>query len=122
MNLIVQKFGGTSVANAERIEHVADIMTATYEKVQCACPWFPHREIYDVLVIRETKINPNASKREKDMLLSRGNRFPLPCWRWRLKEGVSGQVLFGLAGRFYNGSEPFERRHPQNRKARIEMN
>ena len=26
MGLIVQKFGGTSVANAERINHVADII------------------------------------------------------------------------------------------------
>ena len=26
MNLIVQKFGGTSVANAERVRHVAQII------------------------------------------------------------------------------------------------
>ena len=32
MNLIVQKFGGTSVANAERVRHVAQIITDTYEK------------------------------------------------------------------------------------------
>ena len=30
MGLIVQKFGGTSVANAERINHVADIIADTY--------------------------------------------------------------------------------------------
>ena len=29
MGLIVQKFGGTSVANAERINHVADIIADT---------------------------------------------------------------------------------------------
>ena len=32
MSLIVQKFGGTSVANTERIFNVADIVTKTYEK------------------------------------------------------------------------------------------
>ena len=32
MGLIVQKFGGTSVANTERIQNVADIVTETYEK------------------------------------------------------------------------------------------
>ena len=29
MGLIVQKFGGTSVANAQRINHVADIIANT---------------------------------------------------------------------------------------------
>lgn len=32
MALIVQKFGGSSVANAERILHVAEIVTNTYKK------------------------------------------------------------------------------------------
>ena len=32
MSLIVQKFGGTSVANSERIFNVAKIVTDTYKK------------------------------------------------------------------------------------------
>ena len=32
MSLIVQKFGGTSVANAERVMNVAKIVTDTYAK------------------------------------------------------------------------------------------
>lgn len=32
MGLIVQKFGGTSVANTERINYVAKIVTDTYKK------------------------------------------------------------------------------------------
>ena len=32
MALIVQKFGGSSVANAERILHVAEIITNTFKK------------------------------------------------------------------------------------------
>lgn len=31
MSLIVQKFGGTSVANTERIFNVADIATSAYK-------------------------------------------------------------------------------------------
>ena len=31
MSLIVQKFGGSSVANAERVFHVAKIITDTYK-------------------------------------------------------------------------------------------
>ena len=33
MGLIVQKFGGSSVANAERVFNVADIVTNTYKAV-----------------------------------------------------------------------------------------
>ena len=32
MSLIVQKFGGTSVADANRIRRVAEIITDTYKK------------------------------------------------------------------------------------------
>ena len=32
MSLIVQKFGGSSVANAERVFNVANIITDTYDK------------------------------------------------------------------------------------------
>ena len=32
MSLIVQKFGGTSVANAERLFNVANIVTQTYKQ------------------------------------------------------------------------------------------
>ena len=32
MALIVQKFGGTSVANAERLRNVARIITDTYQR------------------------------------------------------------------------------------------
>ena len=32
MSLIVQKFGGTSVADGERLRHVAKIITDTYTK------------------------------------------------------------------------------------------
>lgn len=34
MNLVVQKFGGTSVANAERLFNVAQIVTDTYQNGQ----------------------------------------------------------------------------------------
>lgn len=43
MNLIVQKFGGTSVANAERVRHVAQIITDTYEKEMPSSLLFPLR-------------------------------------------------------------------------------
>ena len=32
MSIIVQKFGGTSVANTERLFNVADIVTKTYQQ------------------------------------------------------------------------------------------
>ena len=32
MGLIVQKFGGSSMADAKKVENVADIVTSTYRK------------------------------------------------------------------------------------------
>ena len=45
MSLIVQKFGGSSVANAERIYNVADIITSTYKEGMMLWLSFPHRAI-----------------------------------------------------------------------------
>ena len=45
MSLIVQKFGGTSVANTERLKNVADIITKTYEKAMISCCCYRHKEI-----------------------------------------------------------------------------
>ena len=39
MALIVQKFGGSSVADAQRIFHVAEIITKTYQQGNSVCPW-----------------------------------------------------------------------------------
>ena len=67
MALIVQKFGGSSVANAERILHVAEIITGTYKKGnQVVVVLSAQGDTTDDLLEKAAEINPAASKRELD--------------------------------------------------------
>ncbi|MBQ4257600.1 MAG: aspartate kinase [Clostridia bacterium] len=76
MGLIVQKFGGSSVANAERVFNVADIITKTYsEGNNVVVVVSAQGDTTDDLIEKAREINPNASKREMDMLLTSGEQI-----------------------------------------------
>ena len=76
MALIVQKFGGSSVANAERVFNVADIVTQTYKKGNDVVVVVSAQgDTTDDLIEKAKEINPNASKREMDMLLTSGEQI-----------------------------------------------
>ncbi|MCD7761276.1 MAG: aspartate kinase, partial [Clostridiales bacterium] len=69
MGLIVQKFGGTSVANAERLRNVARIITETYQAGNDVVAVLSAQgDTTDDLLEKAAEINPRASKREMDML------------------------------------------------------
>ncbi len=73
--LIVQKFGGTSVANAERLENVANIVIDTYkESNKVVVVVSAQGDTTDDLIEKALEITPNPSKREMDMLLSTGEQ------------------------------------------------
>ncbi len=76
MGLIVQKFGGTSVADAERIRNVARIITETYRRGHNVVAVLSAQgDTTDDLIAKAAEINPHASKREMDMLLSTGEQI-----------------------------------------------
>ena len=76
MGLIVQKFGGTSVANTERLQNVARIITDTYRQGhQVVAVLSAQGDTTDDLIEKAMEINPKASKREMDMLLSTGEQI-----------------------------------------------
>ncbi len=78
MSLIVQKFGGSSVANAERVFNVAKIVTDTYKKGnKVVVVVSAQGDTTDDLIEKANEINPNASKREKDMLLAAGEQISI---------------------------------------------
>ena len=78
MALIVQKFGGSSVANAERILHVAEIITGTYKKGnQVVVVLSAQGDTTDDLLAKAAEINPSGSKREMDMLLNTGEQMSI---------------------------------------------
>lgn len=78
MSLIVQKFGGSSVANAERVFNVARIVTDTYKNGNSVVVVVSAQgDTTDDLIAKAEEINPNASKRERDMLLSAGEQISI---------------------------------------------
>lgn len=78
MSLIVQKFGGSSVRDAQRVFNVARIVTDTYKKGnQVVVVVSAQGDTTDDLIAKAEEINPNASKRERDMLLSAGEQISI---------------------------------------------
>ena len=76
MALIVQKFGGSSVADANKIRNVARIITETYKQGnKVVAVLSAQGDTTDDLIEKAAEINPNASKREMDMLLSTGEQI-----------------------------------------------
>ena len=76
MGLIVQKFGGTSVATTERIQNVARIITETYKQGHNVVAVLSAQgDTTDDLIEKAKEINPKASRREMDMLLSTGEQI-----------------------------------------------
>ena len=73
--LVVQKFGGSSVANAERIFNVAARIAETYDNGnEVVVILSAQGDTTDELIEKAREINPKPSKREMDMLLSTGEQ------------------------------------------------
>ena len=76
MSLIIQKFGGSSVRDAERIQNVARIIAETYlQGNDVIVVLSAQGDTTDDLIAKALEINPHASKREMDMLLSTGEQI-----------------------------------------------
>ena len=76
MSLIVQKFGGSSVKDAKHIRNVAGIIAETYlQGNDVIVVLSAQGDTTDDLIAKAEEINPHASKREMDMLLSTGEQI-----------------------------------------------
>lgn len=76
MSLIVQKFGGSSVANVERVFNVARIVTETYSKGNSVVVVVSAQgDTTDDLIEKAKEINSSPSKREMDALLASGEQI-----------------------------------------------
>ena len=76
MSLIVQKFGGSSVRDAQRLRNVAGIIAETYlEGNDVIVVLSAQGDTTDDLIAKAGEINPRASKREVDQLLSTGEQI-----------------------------------------------
>ncbi len=78
MALIVQKFGGTSVGDAQRVMNVAKRITDTYKAGNNVVVVVSAQgDTTDDLIEKAKEINPKASKREMDMLLATGEQISI---------------------------------------------
>ena len=76
MKLIVQKFGGTSVKDAERIRNVAGIVTDTYKKGNSVVVVVSAQgDTTDDLIAKAAEITASPTNREMDMLLASGEQI-----------------------------------------------
>ena len=73
--LIVQKFGGSSVADAAKVKRVAGIIADTYsEGHDVVVVLSAQGDTTDDLIVKARELNPRPSKREMDVLLSTGEQ------------------------------------------------
>lgn len=85
--LIVQKFGGSSVANAERIFNVAKRIAETYkEGNDVVVVLSAQGDTTDDLIAKAKEISKKPSKREMDMLLSTGEQQSVALMAMALAE------------------------------------
>jgi len=95
--LIVQKFGGSSVADAEKIKRVAGIIAETYcEGHDVVVVLSAQGDTTDELLEKAAEINPSASKRELDVLLSTGEQVSIALMAMALER--MGLPVISLTG------------------------
>ena len=97
MSLIVQKFGGSSVKDAQRIRNVAGIIAETYLKGNDVIVVLSAQgDTTDDLIAKAAEINPRASQREMDMLLSTGEQ--ISCSLCAMAIEAMGYPVVSLTG------------------------
>ncbi len=95
MEIIVQKFGGTSVANAEKIRQAAKRVIKTAEKGFGVVVVASARgKQTDQLVADALELNPNPPKREMDQLLSTGEQQTVSLFAMALDAMGSDAISF----------------------------
>ena len=98
MSLIVQKFGGSSVADADKIRNVARIITETYRRGHGVVVVLSAQgDTTDDLIEKAQQINPNASRREMDMLLSTGEQISIALCAMAIEK--MGHQVVSLTGK-----------------------
>ncbi len=107
MSLIVKKFGGSSVANAEKVFNVANIIIEDYKKGNDVVVVVSAQgDTTDDLIDKAKEINPGGpSKREMDMLLSAGEQISISLLAMAIEKlGYPAISLLGWQAGFQTDS------------------
>ncbi len=97
MSIIVQKYGGTSVADAQRIKHAASRIAATHDQgSQVVAVVSAMGSTTDQLIELAGQISPSPAPRELDLLLSTGEI--VSCTLVAMALQASGYTAISLSG------------------------
>ena len=97
MGLIVQKFGGSSVADAKRVFNVASRIIETYDQGNDVVVVVSAQgDTTDDLIAKAAEINTAASKREMDVLLSAGEQISMSLLAMAIEK--LGRPVVSLTG------------------------
>ena len=108
MALIVKKFGGSSVADAQRVFNVARIVTEDYKRGNDVVVVVSAQgDTTDDLIAKAKEINPvNPSKREMDMLLASGEQISIALLAMAIEKlGCPAISLLGWQAGFATDSK-----------------
>ena len=111
-NIIVQKFGGTSVGSAERILAVANIIKAAFKNEFPVVVVSAMGKETDRLVMLAKGISKNPEKRELDALLSTGEKVSASLLAMQLNE-------MGIKAKSFSAAQISMKTTSQYSKAKI---
>ena len=104
--LIVKKFGGSSVRDAERLQNVARIVTDAYRQGnEVVVVVSAQGDTTDDLIAKAQEINRKASKREMDMLMAAGEQISIALLAMAIEaQGCPAVSLLGWQAGFVTNS------------------
>jgi aspartate kinase len=95
MSIVVQKYGGSSVADVTRIRKVAErIMRTKAEGHDVAVVVSAMGDTTDELLGLARQVSPNPDRRELDMLLSAGERISMALLSMAIRELGGDAISF----------------------------
>lgn len=124
--LVVQKFGGSSVADAKRVMNVASIVTETYKQGNDVIVVVSAQgDTTDDLIAKAEELNPRASKREMDMLMAAGEEISIALLAMAIDSlGFPAVSLLGWQAGFETdtgyGSARIKRINPERIRAELD--
>ena len=97
MAIIVQKFGGSSVKDADHLRNVAGIITEAYDKGNSIVVVVSAQgDTTDDLIDKAAELNERPSKREMDVLLSAGEQISMALLAMTIEK--MGYPVISLTG------------------------
>ena len=122
MSLIVQKFGGSSVRDAQRLKNVAKIVAESYDRDNdLVVVVSAQGDTTDDLIALAAEISAKPSKREMDVLMSTGEQISAALLAITLNEmGYPAKSLTGWQAGFQTDSSHRSARIRKINKERLE--